>query len=156
MVEHCFSVDKAQVFLHQLVDMETLLILCGILPLLHQMYMLIKIVQTRTLYLVEYTKARKMACLLLDNLYITPVEAFDGIDFTKWKELIDIQNPQNILKLDENNCVCISVRDNLVPLHILQKHGRTIKEKPVTRDEFQVVIQEVKSNLTNVARVLTT
>ena len=120
------------------------------------MYMLIKIVQTRTLYLVEYTKARKMACLLLDNLYITPVEAFDGIDFTKWKELIDLQNPQNILKLDENNCVCISVRDNLVPLHILQKHGRTIKEKPVTRDEFQVVIQEVKSNLTNVARVLTT
>ena len=118
--------------------------------------MLIKIVQTRTLYLVEYTKARKMACILLDNLYITLVEAFDGIDFTKWKELIDLQNPQNILKLDENNCVCISVCDNLVPLHIIQKHGRTIKEEPVTRDEFQVVIQEVKSNLTNVARVLTT
>ena len=78
------------------------------------------------------------------------------IDSRKWKELIDRQNPQNILKLHENNCVCISVRDNLVPLHILQKHGRTIKEKPVTRDEFQVVIQEVKSNLTNVARVLTT
>ena len=80
--------------MHQLIDVETLLTLCGILPLLHQMYMLIKIVQTRTLYLVEYTKARKMACLLLDNLYITPVEAFDGIDFTKWKELIDLQNHQ--------------------------------------------------------------
>ena len=97
-----------------------------------------------------------MACLLLDNLYITLVEAFDGIDFTKWKELIDIQNPQNILKLDENNCVCISVRDNLVPLHILQKHGRTIKEKPVNIDECQLRILEVKSNIRNVARVLTT
>ena len=60
MVEHCFSVDKAQVLLHQLTDVETLLKLCGILPLLHQVYMLIKIMQTRTLYLVEYTKARKM------------------------------------------------------------------------------------------------
>ena len=70
------------------------------------------------------------------------MEAFDGIDFTKWKELIDIQNPQNILKLDENNCVCISVRDNLVPLHILQKHGRTIKENPVDGYEFQVAFKK--------------
>jgi hypothetical protein len=109
MVEHCFSVDKAQVILHQLNDVETLLTLCGILPLLHYMYTLINIVQTRTLYLAEYTKARKMACLLLDHLYITPTKSFDSIDFTKWKELIDLENPQNFLKLDENNSIYILV-----------------------------------------------
>jgi hypothetical protein len=48
------------------------------------------------------------------------------------------------------------MHENLVPLHILQKHGCIIKEKRVTRDEFQVVIQAVKSNITNVARELTT
>lgn len=35
MVEHCFSVDKTQVLLHQFTDFETLLTLCGILSLLH-------------------------------------------------------------------------------------------------------------------------
>ena len=74
-----------------------------------------------------------MGCLLLDNLYITPSKAFDRIDFQKWKELIDVQNPQKSLKLDENNCVCIPVSDNLVLLHIHKKFGLIIKEKKVTR-----------------------
>ena len=69
MYEHRFSVYKAQDLLFRLTDIETLLTLVRILPLLHEMNVLVKMDQSRTTYIAEYTNARKLAFLALDNLY---------------------------------------------------------------------------------------
>ena len=42
MYEHCSSVEKAQTLLFLLTDIETLLTLDGILPMLHEMNNLVK------------------------------------------------------------------------------------------------------------------
>ena len=69
MYEHRSSVDKAQDLLFKLTDIETLLTLVGILSLLRQMNVLVKMAQIRTMYIAEYKNARKLVCLTLDNLY---------------------------------------------------------------------------------------
>ena len=43
MYEHRFSVDKAQYLLFRLTDINTLLTLVGILPMLYEMNVLVKI-----------------------------------------------------------------------------------------------------------------
>ena len=81
MYEHRSSVEKAQTLLFLLTDIETLLTLAGILPMLHEMNNLMKMAQSSTMYIVEYTRARKLTCLALDNLYII-AESFTGLAFT--------------------------------------------------------------------------
>jgi hypothetical protein len=72
MYEHRFGVDKAQDLVFRLTDIETLLTLVGILPMLDEKNVLVKMSQSRTMYIAEYTNARKFACLSLDNLYTMP------------------------------------------------------------------------------------
>jgi hypothetical protein len=100
MYEHRFSVDKAQYLLFRLTDIETLLTLVGIIPMLDEMNVLVKMSQSRTMYIAEYTNERKFACLSLDNLYTMP-ESFAGPRFTNWTMIIDIENSENYLKFDE-------------------------------------------------------
>ena len=90
MHEHHFSVDKAQDILFRLTDIETLLTLARILPLLHEMNVLVKMAQSRTMYIAEYTNAMKLACLALDNLYTMP-GSFTSPTFNGWTTLIDIE-----------------------------------------------------------------
>ena len=70
MYEHRSSVEKSQTLLFLLTDIETLLTLDRIFPMLHEMNNLVKMAHSRTMYIVEYIRARKLACLALDNLYI--------------------------------------------------------------------------------------
>ena len=91
MYEHRFSVDKAQGLLFLLTDIETLLTFAGIIPLLHEMNALVKMAQRRTMYVAEYTNARKLACLALDNLYMM-LESFTGLAFTSWTKIFNIEN----------------------------------------------------------------
>ena len=53
MYEHRFSVDKAQDILFRLTDIETLLTLAGIIYLLHEMNVLVKMDQIHTMYIAE-------------------------------------------------------------------------------------------------------
>ena len=96
MYEHRFSVDKAQYLLFQLTDIETLLTLVEILPLLHEMNVFVKMAQSCTMYIAEYTNARKLACLTLDNLYTMP-GSFTIPTFNGWNTLIDIEKIENYL-----------------------------------------------------------
>jgi hypothetical protein len=59
MYEHRFSVDKAQDIPFRLTDIETLLKLDGILPMLYEMNFLLKMSQSHTIYISEYIHARK-------------------------------------------------------------------------------------------------
>ena len=100
---HRFSVDKAQDLLFRLNDIETLLTLAEILPLLHEMNVLVKMAQSRTMYIAEYTNATKLACLALDNLYIM-AESVTGLEFRNWSKIINIENDDFFLSLMKNGC----------------------------------------------------
>ena len=126
MYEHRFSVDKAQDLLFRLTDIETLLTLAGILPLLHEMNVLVKMAQSRTMYIVEYTNARKLACIALDNLYMMP-GYFTSPTFNGWTTLIDIENIENYLKFDEKWRLCMALHGYMVPFHYVSKMGNTSK-----------------------------
>ena len=81
MYEHHSSVEKAQTLLFLLTDIDTFLTLDEILLMLHEMNNLMKMAQSRTMYSAEYTRARKLTCLALDNLYIME-DSFTNLAFT--------------------------------------------------------------------------
>jgi hypothetical protein len=146
MYEHRYSVDKAQDLLFRLTDIETLLTLVGIIPMLDEMNVLVKMSQSRTMYIAEYTNARKFACLSLDNLYMMP-ESFAGPRFTNWTMIIDIENIENYLKFDEEGILCMEVCGYMVPFHYIDKTRRTTKERHVSRDLFDNVVISMRRNL---------
>jgi hypothetical protein len=91
MHEHHFSVYRTQDLLFRLTDIETLLTLVGILSMLDEMNVLVKMSQSRIMYIEKYTNAIKFSCLSLDNLY-TILESFTGPWFTNWTTIIAIEN----------------------------------------------------------------
>ena len=91
MYEHRSSVEKIQTLLFLLIDIETLLTLVGILPMLHEMNNHVKMAQSHTMHISEYTRARKLTCLALDNLFIME-ESFTGLAFTNWSKIVNIEN----------------------------------------------------------------
>jgi hypothetical protein len=88
--------------------------------MLDEMNVLMKMSQSRTMYIAEYTNARKFACLSLDNLYTMP-ESFIGPRFTNWTTIIDIENTENYLNFDEKGILCMEVRGYRVPFHYIDK-----------------------------------
>ena len=98
MYEHHSSVEKSQTLLFLLTDIETLLTLARILPMLHEMNNLVKMAQSCTMYIAEYTRIRKLTCLALDNLYIME-ESFTCLAFTNWSKIIKIENDDFFLSL---------------------------------------------------------
>ena len=122
MCEHRFSVDKAQDLLFRLTNIETLLTLARILPMLYEMNVLVKMSQRCTMYIAEYIHTRKLACLQLDNLYTVP-ESFTGPTFKSWTTIIDIENIENCLKFDGNRILCMTVCKYMVPFHYVINMG---------------------------------
>lgn len=153
MYEHRLSVEKAQTLLFLFTDIETYLTLAGVLPLLHEMNSLVKMSQSRTMYIAEYTNARKLACLALDNLYMM-ADSFTGLAFTNWAKIINIENDENLLKFDEKGFLCMAVRGYMVPFYYNDKIGRTTKECPVSREQFDNVVISVRRSLIEIAKSL--
>jgi hypothetical protein len=120
MYEYHFSVDKAQDLLFRLTGIETLLTLVGILPMLDEMNVFVKMSRRRIMYITEYTNAIKLACLSLDNLCTMP-ESSIGPWFTNWTTIIDIENNIFFLKFDEKGILCMVVRGYMVPFHYIGK-----------------------------------
>ena len=79
-----------------------------ILFLLHEMNVLMKMDQSRAMYIAEYTNARKLTCLALDYLYTMP-GYFTSPTFNGWTTLIDIEKIENYLKFDEKGRLCMAV-----------------------------------------------
>jgi hypothetical protein len=88
--------------------------------MLDEMNVLVKMSQSRTMYIAEYTNARKFSCLSLDNLY-TMSDSFTGPWFTNWTMIIDIENTENYLKFDEKGILCMEVCGYIVPFHYIDK-----------------------------------
>ena len=55
------------------------------------------------MYIVEYTRERKLTCLALDNLYIM-TESFMGLSFTNWSKIINIENDVFFKSLMKKGC----------------------------------------------------
>eukprot|EP01018_Ginkgo_biloba_P030613 Gb_17421 [translate_table: standard] len=122
--------------------------------MLHEMNILMKMSQNRTMYIAKYTRAWKLTCLALDSLYILP-QSFTSAKFERWNNMIDIDNPKNFLKFDRDGILCVAVREYMVPLHYIGKSGRSTKQLPISRDDFSNIVISMRSTLTNIARSLT-
>lgn len=88
----------------------------------HEMNVLVKMSQNRTMYIAKYTNARKLACLALDNLYMMP-DSFTVPEFKSWTKIINIENTKKKLTFDEKGILCITVRGYMVPFHYISKTG---------------------------------
>ena len=153
MYENCYNVDKARDLLFQLTDIDTLLTLAGIIPMLNEMNALVKMSQTCTIYIQEITSARKLACLALDNLFTMP-NSFTGPSFTSWTRIINIKDTEFFLKFDEKGILCIAVCGHMVPLHYISQTRQITKECPVSRDQFDNIVISVRHNLIEIAKSL--
>ena len=107
--------------------------------MLHEMNVLVKMDQSLTMYIAEYTNVRKLTCLTSDNLYMMP-ESFIGPTFNDWTTLIDIEKIENYLKFDEKWRLCMVVHGYMVPFHYVSKMGQATKECCVLRDQFNDIV----------------
>ena len=109
--------------------------------------------QSRTMYIAQYTNARKLACLALDNLYTMP-RSFTSPKFNGWTTLIDIEKIENYLKFDEKGRLCMAVRGYMVPFHYVSKMGQTTKEYRVSRDQSNDIVISMRHNLIQITQSL--
>jgi hypothetical protein len=114
--------------------------------MLYEMNVLVKMSQSRTMYIAEYIHTRKLACLQLDNLYMM-LESFTGPVFKGWTTIIDIKNIENYLNFDGEGILCMVVHGYMVPFHYFINMGRITEECHVSRDQFNNVVISVKHNL---------
>jgi len=115
------------------------------------MNVIVKMDQSLTMYIAEYTNVRKLTCLTSDNLYMMP-ESFIGPTFNDWTTLIDIEKIENYLKFDEKWRLCMAVCGYVFLFHYVSKMGQTSKEFRVSRDQFNDIVISVRHNLIQIAQ----
>ncbi|KAH7428771.1 hypothetical protein KP509_09G016700 [Ceratopteris richardii] len=91
---------KAHTLLQMLSDVETLLYLGGMLPLLREMNNLIKVSQSRDIYVMEYAVARKLTCMRLETLYYE-TSGFDSQEFIEWESLLQVGVEDSFLQYNK-------------------------------------------------------
>ena len=96
--------------LEKLSNVETLLMLAAILPMLEEMRNNMKKIQKRYMYIAEYNTVRKMTCVALDNLYRDSDSFALDEKLSGWMRITDLDNPDNFLKIDANGELCASIR----------------------------------------------
>ncbi|KAH9296664.1 hypothetical protein KI387_044244 [Taxus chinensis] len=156
MHKYHHEVDRAR-DLFRLTDLETLLTLVGILPMLKEINTLMKHAQGRLIYIVDFIRMRKMVCQSLDILYCSQ-DSFDAPVFENWKDLLDLKNPNTFLRFNIHDHLCITVNGREIPMHILQKRqditGSEREDVPVTRNLFESVIVETRIKLKQISETL--
>ncbi|KAH9298549.1 hypothetical protein KI387_030231 [Taxus chinensis] len=156
MHKYRHEVDRARDLFH-LTDLETLLTLVGILPMLKEINTLMKHAQGRLIYIVDFIRMRKMVCQSLDILYCSQ-DSFDALVFENWKDLLDLKNPNTFLRFNIHDHLCITVNGREIPMHILQKcqdiTGSEREDVPVTRNLFDSGIVETRIKLKQISETL--
>jgi hypothetical protein len=71
-----------------LVDLEVLLSLCCIMPLLNAVNRLIKLLQARDVFICDFLEALKLCQQDLAQKYIDPASAFSHVDFSVYHEVL--------------------------------------------------------------------
>lgn len=106
--EQCLTVDKAPDLLHKLSDIETLLTLASLLPMLDSINKLVKKAQDRNMYINGYSTLCKMTCLSLDSLYSDLTRR--SPNFFRWQIIIDLNHAEIFLHFNTKNELCVFVK----------------------------------------------
>ncbi|KAH7314796.1 hypothetical protein KP509_21G020700 [Ceratopteris richardii] len=124
---------KAHTLLQILSDVETLLYLGGMLPLLREMNNLIQVSQSRDIYVMEYAVARKMTCMRLETLY-SETSGFDSQEFIEWESLLQVGVDDSFLQYNKKG-ICI--------------------RKKVNQTFFAILVDSLKQGLRSICNKLT-
>lgn len=95
--------------LERLINVEKLLTLATILPMLEEMRKIMKKIQQRFTYIAKYNTLCKMTCTSLDNLYRNPNSFFVDEKLSGWMRITNLDNPDNFLKIDTNGELCANI-----------------------------------------------
>ncbi|KAH7405300.1 hypothetical protein KP509_15G064700 [Ceratopteris richardii] len=145
---------KAHTLLQMVSDVETLLYLGGMLPLLREMNNLIKVSQSRDIYVMEYAVARKMTCMRLKTLY-SETSGFDSQEFIEWESLIQVGVEDSFLQYNNKGWLCIFVKDKQIPLYVSRKSQGVCIKKKVNQTFFAILVDSVKQGLRSICNKLT-
>lgn len=100
----------------KLTNVETLLTLAILLPVLEEMSDIMKKAQQRAMFFAKYSSMRKRTCLTLDNLYQSD-RTLSDIKFDKWQKITDLDNLDNYLHINADGELCASVRGINIPMY---------------------------------------
>lgn len=141
-------IDRAKDVLYRLQDFETLFTLCGILSILYEVNLLIKLAQERDNYIIDFVLVRKHVCLCIDMLY--EIDFFDPL-FEDWRVLTNYKDPSNFLRFNIQNHLCIYVNRKEIHLYYFQKRMDIISDEPtqqpITYMNFGMVLHQTKIKL---------
>lgn len=118
------------------------------------MNVLIKLAQKTTLYIPEYFTARKMACLALDNLYLSGDISFSRTGFAKWNALLEIGTKSSFLTFNDREELCISCHVLRIPLYYKVKIGKKTSKHGLTKARLDNFVSSIKEKLRNMAKAL--
>jgi len=152
------DVDKMKDLLTHLTDLEILFTLCSILPMLDQMHTLMKYSQKISIYIFGFISLIKFVCIRLDSFYLSNDESFKGPEFESSSIIIDIKNPQNILKFDLFDNLCMPICEIEIKLKVYNFKtnilGGDIQEVPMSRLLFENYISSTRLKLCKIAQAL--
>ena len=148
LYEQRLTVDRAPDLLNKLSDIENLLTLASLLPMLDLMNKLVKKAQDRTMYIHEYSDLRKMTCMALDSLY-SDLSGHSPI-FSRWEIITDLNHAENFLQFNGKNELCVFVKGFEIPMHQSKttKRGRVL---PVRKDDFDKIVKSVSENVKSIS-----
>lgn len=101
---------------------------------------------------------RKWVSLSLDMFY-TGVYSFKGPLFQRWKTLTNVKHPNNFLKFNINDHICIEVKEKLMVLHVqnIRRNlvGAEYEDELINHLLFYNCIYETRVNLRKICTTLT-
>jgi len=95
-----------------------------------------------------------MACLALDNLYLSGDINFSRTGFAKWNALLEIGTKNNFLTFNDREELCISCHVLRIPLYYKVKIGKKTSKHGLTKVRLDNFVLSIKEKLRNVAKAL--
>jgi hypothetical protein len=152
--------DQALKNLNAMCDVELILGLTCILPLLQCVHMFIKIVQAKDVFVCDFAESIKQMQQELYRLYYDPYTKFDDPTFDDFNVIETFTNDvlpmswfSNINGLENTMYLAFSFAKHKYLLY-LHELSNVKKFQPLTREAFKLVLDKVKQQCEGIANSL--
>lgn len=161
---------KVQEMYSRLTDLERLLALAAVQPMLAELQVLIKVTQKRDVYVGDLSDAITSTLSKLDQLYLQEGQAFTGAPFAYLCKLEGCikksaarrrQSPLQLCDSEEGGTAVIryeygdeSVEMNAVPRRTGMPGRPLSTPQPLTKKDFKVLLADVKAQTSAAAKAL--
>ena len=110
------------------------------------------------MYTVEYNMLHKMTCMALDNLYRNSNSFSLDEKLLGWMRIIDLDNPNNFLKIDAKGELCANIWGVELPMHyygklVFMRKGKkpTQPKLKVTKEVFKHIVESIMNSMKDIS-----